>query len=55
VRTDVGAPRWLGAATRQRSVAIGVLENGDPDTPYDRWLHTPVQARPDPCEGMRKK
>jgi hypothetical protein len=32
-----------------------VLENGDSDTPYDRWLHTPVQARPDPCEGMRKK
>jgi uncharacterized iron-regulated protein len=55
VRTDVGAPRWLGAATRQQSVAIGVLENGDSDTPYDRWLHTPVQARPDPCEGMRKK
>lgn len=55
VRTDVGAPRWLGAATRQQSVAIGVLENGDLDTPYDRWLHTPVQARPDPCEGMHKK
>jgi len=55
VRTDVGAPRWLAAPERQRSVAIGVLENGDTDTAYDRWLHTPVQARPDPCEGMRKK
>lgn len=55
VRTDVGAPRWLGATTRQRSVAIGVLEVGDPDTHYDRWLHTPEQDRPDPCEGMRKK
>ena len=54
VRTDVGAPRWLSATTRQRSVAIGVLENGDLDTPYDRWLHTPVQDRRDPCEGMRK-
>ena len=55
VRTDVGAPRWLGATTRQRSVAIGVLESGDPDTAYDRWLHTPAQTRPDPCAGMRKK
>lgn len=55
VRTDVGAPRWLAAAERQRSVAIGMLENGDSDTAYDRWLHTPVQTRADPCEGMRKK
>lgn len=54
VRTDVGAPRWLSATTRQRSVAIGLLEQGDPDTAYDRWLHTPEQSRPDPCEGMRK-
>lgn len=55
VRTDVGAPRWLDAATRSRSEAIGVLEQGDDSTAFDRLVYTPPQSRPDPCEGMRKK
>lgn len=53
VRVDVGAPRWLDAATRQRSVAIGLLEEGDTDTNYDRRVFTPAQERRDPCEAMR--
>lgn len=55
VRTDLGAPRWLDVATRQRSEAIGVLEAGDDDTAYDRWVHTTAQPRPDPCAAMTRK
>ncbi len=55
VRTDVGAPRWLDADTRRRSLAIGVLEEGDAETAYDRIVYTAPQARADPCEGLRKK
>ena len=54
VRRDVGVPRWLSAATRERSVSIGLLEPGDPSAPaFDLALTTPAQARPDPCEAMR--
>ena len=53
VRTDLGAPLWLPDAVRARSEAIGVLEEGDAGTAYDRRVYTAVQDRPDPCEGMR--
>ena len=53
VRTDVGAPRWLSAATRARSEAVGVLEAGDPTAAFDRLVFTPAQPRPDPCEAFR--
>ena len=53
VRTDVGAPRWLSAATRARSEAVGVLEDGDPTTAFDRLVFTPAQPRPDPCDAFR--
>jgi uncharacterized iron-regulated protein len=55
VRTDIGAPHWLSAATRARSEAIGVLEEGaDDDGPYDRSVRTVVQERGDPCAGMKR-
>lgn len=54
VRTDVGVPVWLSPDVRARSEALGVLEEGDPETAYDRRVYTPPQARADPCEGMRK-
>jgi uncharacterized iron-regulated protein len=54
VRTDIGAPRWLSAAARARSEAIGVLEEGDSGAAYDRSVVTPAQTRADPCIGMRK-
>jgi uncharacterized iron-regulated protein len=55
VRTDVGAPRWLDADTRRRSLAIGMLEEGDAETAYDRIVYTAPQPRPDPCESLRGK
>jgi uncharacterized iron-regulated protein len=53
VRTDLGAPLWLPPEVRARSEAIGVLEEGDTETAYDRRVYTAVQLRPDPCEAMR--
>jgi len=54
VRTDVGVPLWLPPDLRARSEAIGVLEEGDPETAYDRRVYTPPQPRVDPCGAMRK-
>lgn len=54
VRTDVGVPRWLDAAQRARTEAIGVLEEGDTTTAFDRRVFTPPHPRPDPCEAMRR-
>jgi uncharacterized iron-regulated protein len=54
VRTDAGVPRWLAPATRARTQAIGLLEEGsDEEGTYDRVLRTAVQSRPDPCAAMR--
>jgi len=54
VRRDVGVPRWLNAATRGRSVSIGLLEPGDPDaSAFDLALTMPAPSRPDPCDAMR--
>lgn len=53
VRTDLGAPLWLPADVRARSEAIGMLEEGDAGTAYDRRVVTTAQSRPDPCEAMR--
>lgn len=54
VRTDIGVPRWMDAATRARSRAIGVLEVGDDPSAYDHHVFTAVQDRPDPCEAFRR-
>ncbi len=54
VRKDLGAPRWLDAATRARSKAWGVLEEGDPAAAaFDRVVFTPPHPRPDPCAAFR--
>ena len=54
VRSDIGVPRWLAAATRARSVAIGLLDPGDPiAAAFDVALTTAAQSRADPCEAMR--
>jgi len=57
VRTDVGAPRWLAPEVRAKSQAVGWLEAGDEGrrAAFDVVRVTPAQARPDPCEGMRKQ
>ncbi len=54
VRLDIGVPHWMAPELRARSEAIGVLEQGDPATAYDRRVYTPAQSRPDPCEQMRR-
>jgi len=56
VRKDVGVPTWLPPAVRQRSVGIGLLENGEAGAEaYDRVITTAAPAtRPDPCEGMKR-
>ena len=54
VRVDIGVPHWMPPALRARSEAVGVLEQGDPLTAYDRRVYTPAQTRPDPCEQMRR-
>ncbi|HLL17896.1 MAG TPA: hypothetical protein VK439_03865 [Rubrivivax sp.] len=53
VRTDVGAPRWLSADLRARSLAVGVLEQGDTTAAFDRRVFTAPQPRPDPCAAFR--
>jgi uncharacterized iron-regulated protein len=56
VRNDVGVPTWLSPAMRQRSVGIGLLENGETGAEaYDRVIATAAPAaRPDPCDGMKR-
>ena len=56
VRNDVGVPTWLAPAVRQRSVGIGMLENGEAGAEaYDRVITTAAPtARPDPCESMKR-
>ena len=53
VRTDIGVPHWLSPATRARTQAVGVVEQGDGEPPaYDQVVVTPRQPREDPCKGM---
>lgn len=56
VRKDVGVPRWLSPALRERSHVVGVLEEDDDDGPvaYDEVLRTAAQPRGDPCAQMRR-
>lgn len=53
VRTDIGVPHWLTPDVRARSVAIGVVEQGDATTTFDRRVVTPPHPRSDPCADLR--
>lgn len=53
VRTDSGVPRWLSADLRRRSLAVGMLEEGDTTAAFDRRVFTAPQPRPDPCAAFR--
>ena len=53
VRTDIGVPHWLTPDVRARSVAIGVVEQGDATTAFDRRAVTPPHPRADPCAELR--
>jgi uncharacterized iron-regulated protein len=59
VRRDVGVPHFLPAQQQDRVVSIALIER---DTPadavpagaYDAMFRTPVQARADPCQSLRR-
>lgn len=53
VRTDRGVPRWLSAHTRARCECVGVLEQGDTTSAFDRVVHVAAQPSYDPCARMR--
>jgi len=55
VRSDIGVPRWLKPATRERSISIGLVESSASveSMHFDRVLSTPEQPRVDPCAAMR--
>ncbi|MCY7317089.1 MAG: ChaN family lipoprotein [Rubrivivax sp.] len=54
VRSDIGVPRWLGAATRVQTLSVGLLEDrGDESRSFDRAITTAAQPRPDPCAAMQ--
>ncbi len=55
VRSDIGVPRWLEPATRSRTLAVGLLEQGDlSHAAYDRALTTARQQRDNPCDAARR-
>ncbi len=65
VRRDIGVPRWLEPALRERSIAIGLVEaaggradsagaTAGAESPYDLALATPAQGRDDPCAALRR-
>lgn len=56
VRKDIGVPQWLPPSVRARTVAIGLIEEGDdiPESAFDRVVRTPRQKRDDPCAAMAK-
>jgi uncharacterized iron-regulated protein len=59
-RRDIGVPHFLSAPEQQRVVSIALIER---DTPadavpagaYDAVFRTPVQAREDPCKGLKER
>lgn len=54
VRTDIGVARWLSAAVRERSVAVGLVEEGDAASgSFDVVVVTARQPRSDPCAQLR--
>ncbi|WP_137937902.1 ChaN family lipoprotein [Chitinivorax sp. B] len=54
VQRGIGVPRWL-KMTRQDFQSIGFIETSQADmTSYDRVIHLPTHARPDPCQAVPK-
>jgi len=58
-RRDIGVPRFLPPQQRGRIVSIALLERSAPADrraagAYDAVFWTPVQARADPCQSLRR-
>jgi len=55
-RRDIGVVRHLPAKVREKTVAVGLLEDDERvdalTRAFDYVLVTPVQARPDPCASL---
>jgi uncharacterized iron-regulated protein len=56
-RRDIGVPRHLTAAERERVWSIGLIESGSEDRAghYDVAFLTPAHKRADPCAALKPK
>ena len=50
-RKDIGAPHWLGRASK----SIALVEDGEDVDAFDAYVVTERATRPDPCEELRKR
>ena len=58
VRHDIGVPRWLSPAQRERTLTVGYLGPGAApalETSFDAVVRTAAAARPDPCIEFTKR
>lgn len=58
VRRDIGVPRWLSSALRERTLAVGYLEPGVPPeltASFDAVVRTAASGQPDPCIEFKKR
>ncbi len=58
VRRDIGVPRWLSPATRERTQVIGMIERSgsagaEPTGAFSQVYTTEPHPREDPCNAMR--
>jgi uncharacterized iron-regulated protein len=59
IRRDIGVPHFLPALQQDRIVSIALVERDGPDDAvargaFDAVFRTPEQARPDPCQSLRR-
>lgn len=56
-RRDIGIPRHLSTAERQRAWSVGLLEEGTGERSalFDVAFVTPEQSRPDPCAAFKAR
>jgi uncharacterized iron-regulated protein len=55
VRNDIGVPHWLSSAIREKSISIGMIEEGQIAINFDTAISTAAQDRGDPCEAFKKR
>ncbi len=58
VRRDIGVPRWVGAAWRDRIFTVAYLERGNDSrsaSAFDAVVQTAPASRPDPCADFEKR
>ena len=56
VRRDIGVPRWLDGAMRERVFIVGYVESSDQSaSAFDAVVQTAPAPRPDPCADFAKR